>query len=205
VVLSAASVVILAGSMSLNQIVLAQNIPYILLQPLGFLLFFISGCAEINRSPFDLLEADSEIVAGYHTEYSGMKYLAFMIAEYSEALAMSAIIATFFLAGWKGPLLPPWLWLIVKIFAVFFVMIWLRGTLPRVRIDQLMALAWKFLFPLAILNLIITGVEVLVWPAGLPWVAVPINFAITAVLILLWSRLYKFGWGRVEVHRVEQS
>jgi NADH-quinone oxidoreductase subunit H len=205
VVLSAASVVILAGSMSLNQIVLAQHIPYILLQPLGFLLFFISGCAEINRSPFDLLEADSEIVAGYHTEYSGMKYLAFMIAEYSEALAMSAIIATFFLAGWKGPLLPPWLWLIVKIFAVFFVMIWLRGTLPRVRIDQLMALAWKFLFPLALLNLIITGVEVLVWPAGLPWVAVPINFAITAFLILLWSRLYKFGWGRVEVNRVEQS
>jgi len=205
VVLSAASVVILAGSMSLNQIVLEQHIPYILLQPLGFLLFFISGCAEINRSPFDLLEADSEIVAGYHTEYSGMKYLAFMIAEYSEALAMSAIIATFFLAGWKGPLLPPWLWLIVKIFAVFFVMIWLRGTLPRVRIDQLMALAWKFLFPLALLNLIITGIEVLVWPAGLPWVAVPINFAITAILILLWSRLYKFGWGRVEVNRVEQS
>jgi NADH-quinone oxidoreductase subunit H len=199
VVISIAGVIILAGSMSLNDIVLKQNIPFILLQPLGFLLFLMGACAEINRSPFDLLEADSEIVAGYHTDYSGMKYLAFMIAEYSEGLAISAVIATVFLSGWKGPVLPPWLWLLIKIFIVFFVMIWLRGTLPRLRIDQLMALAWKFLLPLSLINLFITAIEVVRWPDGLPWLAVPINIAIMAALVILWSRFIKMGWGKVEV------
>ena len=154
----------MTGSLSMNDIVIAQNIPFILLQPLGFLLFFIGGCAEINRSPFDLLEADSELVAGHHTEYSGMKFAMFYLVEYAEALALSAVIATVFLAGWKGPVLPPWLWLLIKVFAVFGLMIWTRSTFPRVRIDQLMALAWKFLFPLALINLLITGIEVLVSP-----------------------------------------
>ncbi len=198
-VLSIIGVILLSGSLSMNQIVIAQNIPFILLQPLGFLLFFISGCAEINRSPFDMLEADSEIVAGFHTEYSGMKFAMFYLAEYAEALAMSAIIATLFLGGWRGPVLPPWLWFIIKIFVVFFLMIWTRSTLPRVRIDQLMALAWKGLFPLALINLFITGVEVLLWPAGLPWLAVLINIVIMVVLLLLWSRFFKLGWGRVEI------
>jgi NADH-quinone oxidoreductase subunit H len=199
VVLSLVGVVIIAGSLSLNQIVLAQNIPFILLQPLGFLLFFIGSCAEISRSPFDLLEADQEIVAGHHTEYSGMKFILFYLVEYAEALALSAIIATVFLGGWKGPWLPPWLWFVIKVFAVYFVLIWTRATLPRVRIDQLMALAWKFLLPLSLINLFITAIEVLAWPESLPWIAVPINIAVMAVLVLLWSRLFKFGWGRVEV------
>jgi NADH-quinone oxidoreductase subunit H len=199
VVLSLVGVVMIAGSLSLNQIVLAQNIPFILLQPLGFLLFFIGSCAEISRSPFDLLEADQEIVAGHHTEYSGMKFILFYLTEYAEALALSAIITTVFLGGWKGPWLPPWLWFFIKVFAVYFVLIWTRATLPRVRIDQLMALAWKFLLPLALINLFVTAVEVQVWTDSLPWIAVPINIAVMAVLVLIWSRFFKFGWGRVEV------
>jgi NADH-quinone oxidoreductase subunit H len=200
--LSVVGVIIMAGSMSLNQIVLAQNIPFILLQPLGFLLFFIGGCAEINRSPFDLMEADSELTAGHHTEYSGMKFAMFYLVEYAEALALSMVIATVFLSGWKGPILPPWLWFLGKVFAVFGLMIWTRSTFPRVRIDQLMALAWKFLFPLALINLLITGVEVLVSPAALTWGMVVINLVVMAVLILLWSKLFKLGWGKVEVREI---
>ncbi|MFC2016397.1 NADH-quinone oxidoreductase subunit NuoH [Chloroflexota bacterium] len=198
-VIAILGVVLITGSLSLNQIVLAQNIPFILLQPLGFLLFFIAGCAEINRSPFDLMEADSELVAGFHIEYSGMKFALFYLAEYAEALIISAIIATLFLGGWRGPVLPPWLWLVIKVIAVFFVMVWTRTTFPRVRIDQLMALAWKFLLPLALINLFITGLEVLTWPEALPWVMIPVNIAIMAVLVLLWSKFSKLGWGRVEV------
>ncbi|MFC1928669.1 NADH-quinone oxidoreductase subunit NuoH [Chloroflexota bacterium] len=198
-VLSLVGVVLIAGSLSLNQIVLAQGIPFILLQPLGFLLFFISGCAEINRSPFDLMEADSELVAGFHTEYSGMKFAMFYLAEYAEALVISTIIATLFLGGWRGPVLPPWLWLLLKVAVVFFVMVWTRTTFPRVRIDQLMALAWKFLLPLALINLIITAIQVLAWPEALPWVIILVNIAIMVILVLLWSRFFKLGWGRVEV------
>jgi NADH-quinone oxidoreductase subunit H len=198
-VLSIVGVVLLTGSLSMTQIVLAQDIPFILLQPLGFLLFFTAGCAEINRSPFDLMEADSELVAGFHTEYSGMKFAMFYLVEYAEAITMSAIIATLFLSGWRGPLLPPWLWFILKTVIVFFVMVWTRTTLPRVRIDQLMALAWKFLLPLAVINLFITAIQVLAWPDALPWAMVGINIALAVVLILVWSRFFKLGWGRVEV------
>jgi NADH-quinone oxidoreductase subunit H len=198
-VLAIVGVVLVAGSLSMNQIVLAQNIPFILLQPLGFLLFFTAACAEINRSPFDLMEADSEIVAGFHTEYSGMKFAMFYLVEYAEAIAMSAIITTLFLSGWRGPLLPPWLWFLIKTFIVFFLMVWTRATLPRVRIDQLMALAWKFLFPLALINLFVTAIQVLVWPNTLPWIMVLINIVIMVVLVVLWSRFFKLGWGRVEV------
>ncbi len=199
-VLAVLGVVMIAGSLSLNQIVLAQNIPFIMVQPLGFFLFFTAGCAEINRSPFDLMEADSEIVAGFHTEYSGMKFAMFYLVEYAEAVAISAIIATLFLGGWRGPLLPPWLWFVIKLVGVFFLMVWTRSTLPRVRIDQLMALAWKFLFPLALINLVVTAIQVLAWPTALPWLVVVVNFAIMAVLILIGSKfLFKLGWGRVEI------
>jgi NADH-quinone oxidoreductase subunit H len=199
VVLSLVGVVLLAGSLSLQQIVQAQDIPFILLQPLGFLLFFIGALAEINRAPFDLMEADSELVAGYFIEYSGMKFGLFFLAEYAEALVVSALVTTLFLGGWRGPLLPDWLWFLVKVGAVFFVIVWIRATVPRVRIDQLMALAWKFLFPLALINLLVTAVEVLVWPELSLWLLVPINFGVMIVLVLLWSRLFKLGWGRVNV------
>jgi NADH-quinone oxidoreductase subunit H len=198
-VLSIASVVLIAGSLSLNEIVVSQTIPFILLQPLGFIIFFLAGSAEINRSPFDLLEADSEIVAGFHTEYSGMKFAMFYLVEYAEALALSCIIATLFLGGWRGPFLPPWLWFVIKVMAVFFLMVWVRTTLPRVRIDQLMALAWKVLFPLALLNLLFTAIQVLAIPMAMSWLMIIINFALAVILITLWARLFKVGWGRVEV------
>lgn len=193
------SVVLLAGSLSLAQIVEAQSIPFILLQPLGFLIFFIAALAEVNRTPFDLLEADSEIVAGFNIEYSGMKFAMFFLTEYCEALVLSTLVAILFLGGWKGPLLPPFLWFIIKVVAVFMVIVWIRATIPRLRIDQVMGFAWKGLFPLALINLLITGIEVLVWEGTLPWLAIFLNLAITAVLILLWSKFFRLGGGRVEV------
>jgi NADH-quinone oxidoreductase subunit H len=192
-------VVLFTGSLATSQIIARQNIPFILMQPLGFLLFFAAACAEINRSPFDLMEADQEIVAGYMTEYSGMRFAMFYLVEYAEAIAMSAVITTLFLGGWRGPWLPPWLWFLVKTFAVFFFMVWTRTTLPRVRIDQLMAFAWKFLFPLGLINLFITAIQVLVWPDSLPWILIIINFAVMGALILIWSKFFRLGWGRVQV------
>jgi NADH-quinone oxidoreductase subunit H len=198
-VLSILGVVLIAGSLSLNDIVIKQDIPFILMQPLGFLLFFTAASAEINRSPFDLMEADSELTAGFHTEYSGMRFAMFYLVEYAEAIAMSAIISTLFLGGWRGPILPPWLWLVLKTIIVFFLMIWVRMTMPRVRIDQLMGFAWKFLFPAALINLFITAIQVLVWPDSLSWIAVVINFAVAGVVIFVWSRFFKTGQGRIEV------
>jgi len=198
-VLSIIGVVLIAGSLSMNEIVKAQSIPFILLQPLGFLIFFMAACAEINRTPFDLLEAESEIVAGFHTEYSGMKFALFYLVEYAEALAISAIIATLFLGGWRGPVLPPFLWFLIKVVGVFFLIFWVRSTIPRVRVDQLMAFAWKCLLPLALINLFITGIEVLVLPEALPWTIIILNLAIMAVLIVLWSKFFRLGGGRVEV------
>lgn len=192
------SVVLLAGSLSMNDIVTSQGIPFILLQPLGFLIFFLAASAEINRAPFDLLEAESEIVAGFHIEYSGMKFAMFYLVEYCEALAISAIITTLFLSGWRGPVLPPVLWFLIKVILVFFVIIWVRSTVPRLRVDQIMGFAWKCLLPLALINLFITGLQVVFWPS-LPWAMIFVNLAIMVVLILLWSKLFKLGGGRVEV------
>jgi len=197
--LAIVSVVLLAGSLSMNEIVTSQNIPFILFQPLGFLIFFLAASAEINRAPFDLLEAESELVAGFHTEYSGAKFVMFYMMEYFETLAISAIITTLFLSGWRGPVLPPILWFLIKVFAVFFVFMWVRSTVPRLRIDQIMGFAWKCLLPLALINLFITGLQVVFWPDGLPWGMIFVNLAIMAVLILLWSKLFKLGGGRVEV------
>ncbi|MFH0941444.1 MAG: NADH-quinone oxidoreductase subunit NuoH [Chloroflexota bacterium] len=192
------SVVLMAGSLSLSDIVNAQGIPFILLQPMGFLVFYLAASAEINRSPFDLLEAESEIVAGYNIEYSGMKFALFYLVEYCEALAVSAIITTLFLAGWRGPLLPPIIWFLGKLVAVFFLIVWVRSTLPRLRIDQVMGFAWKFLLPVALINMFITAVQVIYFPS-LPWPIILVNLAVLGVLVILWSRLYRLGGGRVEV------
>ncbi|MFQ6000729.1 MAG: NADH-quinone oxidoreductase subunit NuoH [Anaerolineae bacterium] len=160
-VLSALGAIMLTGSLSMVSIVEGQSrVPFILLQPLGFLIYFISAIAEVNRAPFDLPEAESEIIAGYHTEYSGMKYAMFLLAEYINAFIVSAIAATLFLGGWQGPLLPPYVWFFLKAYAIYFVLMWLRGTLPRLRIDQLMGLAWKFLVPLALVNLLVMGLVI---------------------------------------------
>ncbi len=156
-VLSVVGVVLLTGSLSLTRIVEAQTVPFLLLQPLGFLVFLTASLAELNRTPFDLLEAESEIIAGYHTEYSGIRFALFFLAEYLNTLTAAALATTLFLGGWRGPLLPPWLWFILKVYLVFFVIMWLRGTLPRVRIDQMLGLAWKILVPLALLNILLTS------------------------------------------------
>jgi NADH-quinone oxidoreductase subunit H len=198
--LSIIGVVLLTGNLSMNSIVGSQNIPFILLQPLGFIIYFIAALAEINRTPFDLLEAESEIVAGFNIEYSGIKFALFFLTEYAEALAISAIIATIYLGGWRGPLLPPILWFLIKMVAVFTLIIWVRSTLPRIRIDHVMAFAWKFLLPLALINLLITGLQVIALPDISQWVIVAINFVVTAVLILVWSKFYRLtGDKKVEV------
>ena len=198
-VLAILGVVLMSGSLSMTQIVASQKIPFLLLQPLGFVIFFLGTVAEINRSPFDLLEADSEIVAGYHIEYSGMKFAIFYLGEYGHALAYSCIIATLFLSGWQGPLLPSIIWLVIKVMAVFFVIVWMRSTLPRLRVDQLMAFAWKGLLPMAIINLFIVAAEVLWLSEIMPWLMVAVNFVFAGVLVLLWSKLFTLGGGRVEV------
>jgi NADH-quinone oxidoreductase subunit H len=156
--LSLVPIVMLARSFSLVDIVNAQAYyPFILVQPVSFILFFISAAAEIKRIPFDLPEAENELVAGYHTEYSGMRFGLFFLGEYITLIVLGGLVAAFFLGGWRGPLLPPLVWFIVKVLAVVFVMIWMRGTLPRLRYDQLMSIGWKMLIPAALLNIIVTG------------------------------------------------
>ncbi len=159
-VLSVVGVLLLVGSLSMVSIVEAQGqwrLPFIVLQPLAFVLYFTAAVAEVNRSPFDLPEAESEIVAGYHIEYSGIKFAMFLLAEYINAFSICAIAATVFLGGWQGPILPSWAWFFIKSYSLYVVLIWLRGTLPRLRVDQLMNFAWKTLVPLTLANLMITA------------------------------------------------
>ncbi len=158
--LTIVSVVLMAGTMSLVGIVEAQGtLPFVLLQPLGFVIFFIAALAETNRCPFDLPEAEGELGAGYHTEYSAMGFGVFQLGEYASIWSMSALATTLFLGGWQGPGVSalPLLslgWFLAKSAFFVFVFIWIRGTLPRLRQDQLMAFGWKFLLPLSILNLL---------------------------------------------------
>jgi len=151
-------VVIMADSFSLRQIVLAQSQSwFILSQPLGFLLFFIAGVAESHRAPFDLPEAETEIVAGFHTEYSSMKFGMFFIGEYLGVILISAVITTVYFGGWQGPWLPPLLWFVLKTTLFVCLFILLRAAIPRPRYDQLMSLGWQILLPLALVNLLLTG------------------------------------------------
>ncbi len=162
--LSVVGVIMLTGSLSLVDIVDAQaKVPFILLQPLGFALFMVAGVAEVNRAPFDLPEAETELVAGYHTEYSSMKFAMFFMGEYAAMITISALASTLFLGGWRGPLLPPVVWFLVKMFFFLFVFIWLRATFPRLRYDQLMDYGWKVLLPLALANIVITAGALAFW------------------------------------------
>jgi len=159
--LSIVGVLMLAGTLNLMEIVENQSSLldwYIFKQPIGFIIFLICGIAENNRAPFDLPEAESELVAGYFTEYSSMKFGMFFMAEYAQMVNVSAIVTTLFLGGWQGPLLPPVVWFLIKVFAFIFLYIWIRATLPRFRYDQLMSFGWKFLLPLALLNIFVTGI-----------------------------------------------
>jgi len=155
--------ILLAGSMSLVDIVQAQaKVPFIVLQPLAAVIYMIAVIAEVNRAPFDMPEAEQELTAGYHTEYSGMKFALFFMAEYIKMIAVSTIGATIFLGGYIGPFLDvaPWLgpiYLIAKVAVLLYGLIWIRATLPRIRYDRLMAFGWKVLFPLALLNVVLTA------------------------------------------------
>jgi NADH-quinone oxidoreductase subunit H len=170
--LALASVLVVAGSMSLREIVDTQSgswlgfVPkwMIFLQPVGFFVFLTAGIAETNRAPFDFPEAEQELVAGYHTEYSSMSFAMFFLAEYVNMVTVSAVATDLFLGGWHGPFLPEswgWIWFLIKLSALLFFYIWIRWTLPRYRYDQLMAFGWKFLLPLAVVNLLFTAAGVL--------------------------------------------
>ncbi|MBN1316200.1 MAG: NADH-quinone oxidoreductase subunit NuoH [Anaerolineales bacterium] len=153
--------VLLAGTMQMNQIVQAQSDGwFVILAPVSMLLFFISSTAEVGRSPFDLLEADSEIVAGFNIEYSGMKFAMFFLGEWIHAFTFCAVVATLFFGGWRGPFVDDVpalgvLYFFIKMFAIYFVHIWIRTTMPRIRIDHMLSFNWKFLVPLSLVNLVV--------------------------------------------------
>ena len=156
---SVIGVLMIAGSMSLSDVVEGQSrLWFFLLQPIGFLIFLIASFAEVNRLPFDLPEAENELVGGFHTEYSSMKFAMFFLGEYGNMVTASAMVTTLYLGGWHGPFLPPVAWFMIKVFVLLFFFVWVRGTLPRLRYDQLMKFGWKVLLPLSIANIIATGV-----------------------------------------------
>jgi NADH-quinone oxidoreductase subunit H len=170
--LALASVIVMANSLSLADIVNRQAgywwhaLPrwYVFLQPLGFLIYMTAGIAETNRAPFDFPEAEQELVAGYHTEYSSMTFAMFFMAEYINMVTVSAVATDLFLGGWHGPFLPDslgWIWFLIKVSAILFFYVWMRWTLPRYRYDQLMSFGWKVLLPLAVVNLLVTAAGVL--------------------------------------------
>ena len=172
VTLTLVSVILVAGSLSMVQIVRAQesaHVWFLFVQPLAFGIFFIGGLAETNRAPFDMPEAEQELTGGFHTEYSGMRFALFFLAEYANMIVVSSVATTLFLGGWLRPFpnvatlsfldfIPGWTWFLAKSFVFLYVFIWVRATLPRYRYDQLMRLGWKVLIPLAILNLVVTGI-----------------------------------------------
>lgn len=158
--LSIVLVVMETGTLSMQEIVHAQSNGWFILKPhlaLAFLIYLISATAEVNRVPFDIPEAESELGAGYHTEYSGMKFAMFFVSEYTNFFIISAVAATLFLGGWQGPWLPSPVWFLIKAYGIVFLLMWVRWTLPRVRMDQMMSFAWKVLTPIALLNLLISG------------------------------------------------
>ena len=171
VTLTLVSVVLMAGSLSMVSIVRAQEASgwwYLFAQPLAFGIFFIGGLAETNRAPFDLPEAEQELTGGFHTEYSGMRFALFFLAEYANMIVVSSVATTLFLGGWLRPfpsvaalsfldIVPAWTWFLIKSFVFLYVFVWIRATLPRYRYDQLMRIGWKVLIPLAIVNLVVTA------------------------------------------------
>ena len=191
-------VLLVSGTMAMSGIVESQDVPFLLVQPLGFLVFLAASVAEMSRTPFDQIEAESELGAGYHTEYSGAKFAVFQLAEFMAPIVGSVIIATVFLGGARGfDPIPGQVWFIGKVFAVVFLLLWFRATWPRLRIDQIMAFAWKGLFSLAVLNLFVVAVQVMLlqdpdtgeltvrdlWTMG------AINWTVTILAILVSTRL----------------
>lgn len=191
--LALVGVIMLAGSMSLGDIIAAQGIPFILVQPLGFFVFFIAAMAEMARAPFDLTEAESELAAGYLNDYASMKFGLFFLAEFMAELSTSAIVTTLFLSGWKGfDPIPSHFWFAAKLIAVLFVIVWFRMTLPRLRVDQVLKFAWKGLFELTMINIIVTAVLIAIWPqptTGQLWIMAAINWPVAIISIWGVSKL----------------
>lgn len=181
-------ILMIAGSMSLGAIIAAQNVPFILVQPLGFLVFFLASLAEMNRTPFDLNEAESELAAGYLNDYSSMKFGVFFLAEFAAELAASALITTLFLSGWRGwDAIPSHAWFALKLVGVMFLILWVRFTLPRFRIDQILALAWKGLFELTLINLVVTAILIGIWPQ-------PTTAQLWAIAAINWVVFFPAVW-----------
>lgn len=209
-VLTLLAVVLFAGTMSLSGIVEWQHdyrLPLIILQPLALFIYLFSATAELNRTPTDIAEAESEIVAGYNIEYSGMRFGLFYAVELVNAVAISGIVATLFFGGWwlfgLDRWIPGWMIFLGKLYAFYMVLIWLRGTLPRLRIDQLLGFAWKILLPLALVNVFLVAVEVLVWEeyelsaaVVLPVFAV-VNVVLTGALVVAWTKLMSFHFEKL--------
>jgi NADH-quinone oxidoreductase subunit H len=201
--------VMLAGSMGLNAIVIAQDVWFIFIAPLGFLIFVIASIAEVGRAPFDLLEADSEIVAGFNIEYSGMKFGMFFVAEFLHAFTIGAIGATLFLGGWRGPGSETYpilgiFYFFLKAFLVYFIVVWARGTFPRVRIDQMLNFSWKFLTPLALVLLIVMAVLYKLVEGSPTWISVTSMFVVNILIALATIQLLR-NIGRRERIRVSED
>jgi NADH-quinone oxidoreductase subunit H len=175
------AVVMAAGSLSTVQIVEAQAVPFAIAMPVAAAIYFVCALAEANRCPFDLLMGESEIVAGFNLEYSGMRFAMFYIAEYAHVFIIGALTTTLFLGGYKGPLLPGWFWFFAKSTAVVFVVLWIRATWPRMRLDQLLDFSWKFLTPLSMANLIAVGVAYKL--AADPYLSAAISLVASGALV----------------------
>jgi NADH-quinone oxidoreductase subunit H len=191
--LALVGVIMLAGSMSLGDIIVAQGIPFILVQPLGFFVFFIAALAEMARAPFDLTEAESELAAGYLNDYASMKFGLFFLAEFMAEISTSAIVTTLFLSGWRGfDPIPSHFWFGAKLIAVLFVIIWFRMTLPRLRIDQVLKFAWKGLFELTMINIVVTAILIAIWPEPTVrqlWYIAAVNWPVAIVSIWFVTKL----------------
>ena len=185
VIMVVVSVAMLAQSLDLRVIVASQNpVPYGLILPLGLVVFFIAGLAEVGRTPFDIYHAESEVVGGPFVEYSGAHWSVFFLAEYINTFAVAALVALLFLGGWSGPFLPGIIWFLIKVYAVILVVFWIRGTFPRLRIDQLMAFAWKVMVPLSFYSIVITAIYLFYgWPAWTLTLMSLVGLAVVGCLI----------------------
>ena len=191
--LAMTGVVLMSGSLALSDVVAGQHVPYLLVQPLGFLVFIAAASAEMSRTPFDQIEAESELGAGYHTEYSSMKFGIFQLAEFMAPLVTSIIVTVLYLSGHSGwSFIPGPIWFVAKVFGVLFVLLWVRATWPRLRIDQIMAFAWKGLFGLALLNILVIAIEVMLLQdangeltSGDMWQMAAVNWGIAAISVVV--------------------
>jgi len=187
------AVALVAQTLGLSNVVLAQDVPYILVMPLAFVVFITAASAEMSRTPFDLIESDSELGAGYHTEYSGAKFALLQLTEFMAPIIVAALVTTLFLSGWRGygPIPGP-IWFVIKTFIVLFGFIWIRASWPRLRVDQIMGLAWKGLLPLSIINLFVVAIEVFIFNPGENglsttdlWIMTGVNWGITIIAIFV--------------------